>query len=53
MSCKLVTIVVPCRNEVSHIENFINDVLRQELFGVDMEIIIADGASQDGTREIL
>ncbi len=53
MNFKCVTIIVPCRNEVSYIENFIFDILGQDLFDLDMEIIIADGDSEDGTREIL
>lgn len=49
-----VSIVVPCRNELGHIRIFIESVLAQNLPGdVALEILIADGMSDDGTREIL
>jgi succinoglycan biosynthesis protein ExoA len=50
---KSISIVSACRNEKSHIRAFIDSLLAQELAGFDWEIIIADGASTDGTREML
>jgi glycosyltransferase involved in cell wall biosynthesis len=47
------TIVVPCRNEARAIGRFLDDLLAQEPGGGQREIIIADGESTDGTREIL
>jgi succinoglycan biosynthesis protein ExoA len=49
----LVTVIVPCRNEKNHIEKFLKSIRRQEIEGFDLEIIIADGCSNDGTLEIL
>lgn len=48
-----VSVVVPCRNEARHIRTFLNSLARQECPGVEWEVIIADGLSDDGTREIL
>jgi succinoglycan biosynthesis protein ExoA len=48
-----VSIIVPCRNEAAHIENCIRSILAQELGDSRFEIIVADGMSDDGTREIL
>ncbi len=47
-----VSVVIPCRNELGYIEPCIESVLRQDLDG-SMEIIVADGMSDDGTRETL
>jgi succinoglycan biosynthesis protein ExoA len=49
----LVSIVVPCRNEVKAIDAFLNSLFSQELGSVTWEVIIADGMSEDGTRKIL
>jgi succinoglycan biosynthesis protein ExoA len=48
-----VSVVVPCRNEIRHIRAFLDSVLRQELGGIKMEVLIADGMSDDGTRQVL
>ena len=48
-----VSIVVPCFNEADHIEGFLRDMLRQENGGWTVEIIVADGLSTDGTREVI
>jgi succinoglycan biosynthesis protein ExoA len=47
------TIVVACRNERSHIRQFVESLLAQDLSGMAWEAIVADGMSDDGTREIL
>ena len=49
----MVSIVVPCRNERDHIETALNSILIQELPGGNFEVIVADGMSDDGTREIV
>jgi glycosyltransferase involved in cell wall biosynthesis len=50
----IVSIIVPCRNERRYIEAFCNGVLRQSLpAGWTMQLVVADGDSDDGTREIL
>jgi glycosyltransferase involved in cell wall biosynthesis len=48
-----VTAVVPCRNEASHIEACLRSILNQEELPGGFEVIVADGMSNDGTREIL
>jgi succinoglycan biosynthesis protein ExoA len=49
----LVTAVIPCRNERAHIEACVRSVLGQERLPGQLEVIVADGMSEDGTREIL
>ena len=50
----LVSIIVPCRNEAAHIDAFCADALRQALPRPwQLELIVADGDSSDGTRERL
>ena len=49
-----ISVIVPCRNEKRHIHAFLDSVLAQELDpGCEMEILLADGMSNDGTREAL
>jgi succinoglycan biosynthesis protein ExoA len=51
---KLVSLIVPCRNERAHIDAFCAGALRQSLpEGWQLELLIADGRSDDGTRERL
>jgi len=47
-----VSIIMPVRNERAHIEAAVQSALDQDL-DVPFEVIVADGASDDGTREIL
>ena len=48
-----VSIVVPCRNEVKSIGAFLNSLLNLDMGDMNWEAIIADGMSEDGTREAL
>jgi succinoglycan biosynthesis protein ExoA len=48
-----VSAVIPCRNERKYIEACVRSVLAQEAVPGDFEVIVADGMSDDGTREIL
>jgi succinoglycan biosynthesis protein ExoA len=48
-----VSVVVPCRNEVSHIESCLRSILQQQEPEGGFEVIVADGMSDDGTRGIL
>lgn len=51
---RLVSIVVPCRNEHAYIEVFLDSVWRQCLpEGLALQVLVADGASDDGTRALL
>lgn len=47
MSC---SVIVPCRNEVGNIEAVIE---RMPAVGITTEIIFVDGASTDGTKELI
>src|SRR5438874_13162003 len=49
----IVSVIVACRNEARDIRCFLDSVLAQSVSGTDWEIILADGMSSDGTREIL
>ena len=49
-----VSLITPCRNEAPYIEGFLDSALSQALpAGWAMELIVADGTSDDGTRERL
>ncbi len=53
-SALTVSVIVPCRNEHGHIEAFCDSVARQELpQGWRLQVLVADGMSDDGTRERL
>ena len=50
----LVSIMMPCRNERKHIVACLRSVLAQEdPIGGTFELLIADGMSDDGTRELI
>lgn len=49
-----VSVIAPCRNEAAHVEAFCDAVAAQRLpEGVSLEVLIADGASDDGSRDLL
>lgn len=48
-----VSIVIPCRNEAGHIATCVRSVFAQNYDRNSLEVIVADGMSNDGTREIL
>ena len=47
----LVSVVVPCRNEATHISGCLDSLLENDYPRV--EILVVDGLSQDGTREVI
>ena len=50
----MISVIIPCRNEKSHIGDFLRTVHSQELEpGWTLEVLVADGLSDDGTRDIL
>ena len=49
----LVSVVIPCRNEVRFISRCLDSVLASEYPADLLEVIVADGMSRDGTRECL
>jgi glycosyltransferase involved in cell wall biosynthesis len=44
-------VIVPCRNERLYIDSFLVGLLAQTTDGLDWEALVADGMSDDGTRE--
>jgi len=49
-----ISVIIPCRNEKRHVVQFLDTVLGQDLDpGWQLEIIVADGMSDDGTRDVL
>jgi len=51
---KQVSVIVPCRNERRYIEGFCAGVMRQQLpADWQLQLVVADGQSDDGTRELL
>ncbi|MFN8092480.1 MAG: glycosyltransferase family 2 protein [Vicinamibacteria bacterium] len=53
MAPPLVTIAMPCLDEAGHIEACLRSVQAQTYPRDRVEILVADGGSTDGTREIL
>lgn len=48
-----ISIIVACRNERAHMPAFLDSLLEQDLEGIDWEAVVADGMSDDGTREVV
>jgi len=49
----LISILIPIRNEATYIERCLDAVLGQDYPPERLEILIADGQSDDGTREMI
>lgn len=49
----MLSVIIPCRNERRYIEACARSILAQERPSGGMEVIVVDGLSEDGTREIL
>ena len=49
----LISIILPIHNEANFINNAIDSILRQNHINQEIEILIADGISTDGTRDII
>jgi succinoglycan biosynthesis protein ExoA len=48
-----ISVIIACRNERKNINNLLDSICRQSLGGAKIEVLIADGMSEDGTRQIL
>jgi succinoglycan biosynthesis protein ExoA len=49
----VISIIVPVRNEAASIEKLLRELLRQNYEPECFEVIVADGQSTDGTRDIV
>lgn len=49
---RLVSIVMPCRNEADHLALAVRDAFAQERHGSDLEVLLAVGPSTDGTEAL-
>jgi glycosyltransferase involved in cell wall biosynthesis len=49
----LVSIIIPARNEARHLARCLDGVLGQDYPTERLEVLVADGRSDDGTRELL
>src|SRR5262245_1518276 len=49
----MVSVIVPCRNERQTIVQCLDSILASDYPADRLEILIADGMSNDGTRELL
>ena len=50
-SAQLVSLILAVRNEVQFVESAIQSLLEQEAEGLQLELLVVDGMSTDGTRE--
>jgi len=48
-----VSVIIPCRNESNYIEQCLKSILQNDFDQNNMEILVVDGMSEDGTREIV
>jgi succinoglycan biosynthesis protein ExoA len=52
-SIQLISIILPVRNEVKYIRFCLEHVFIQQDLSIPIEVIVSDGMSTDGTREII
>jgi len=48
-----VSVIVPCYQEENHIRKFVKDFYKQNFGELEVELIVADGGSSDGTLGLL
>lgn len=48
-----VSVIVPCRNEEKFIKKCLDSILLQDFPKEKLEVLVIDGMSEDGTREVL
>ncbi|MFA5374097.1 MAG: glycosyltransferase family 2 protein [Candidatus Omnitrophota bacterium] len=48
-----ISIIIPCRNEERFIAKCLDSVIAQEYPKDDLEVLVIDGMSQDGTKDII
>ena len=47
-----ISVVIPCRNEEVYIEDCLRSLQRQAASGIELELIVVDGCSTDGTMAV-
>jgi len=50
---RFVSIIVPCNNEVKFISSCLDSIIANDYPADRMEVLVVDGMSEDGTREIV
>jgi glycosyltransferase involved in cell wall biosynthesis len=53
VSLPVVSIIIPCRNEASHVERCLASILASTYPTQLLDIVVVDGMSDDGTRSIV
>jgi succinoglycan biosynthesis protein ExoA len=53
MECPSVSVILPVRNEATHIRSVLDAVLQQDYPPDRMEVLVVDGMSDDGTRAVI
>ncbi|MEL6637502.1 MAG: glycosyltransferase family 2 protein [Bacteroidota bacterium] len=48
-----ISLLLPCWNEIDFIEAVLRNALEQKISSEEMEILVIDGGSDDGTREVV
>ena len=48
-----VSVIVPVRNEVAHVKRAVDSILNGDYPADKLEVIVVDGMSDDGTREVV
>jgi len=48
-----VSIIIPCRNEKKHIGQCLDSIIAKDYPHENLEVLIVDGMSEDGTRDII
>ena len=48
-----VSIIVPCRNEENYIGKCLDSIIAQDYPGESLGVLVVDGMSEDGTRDII
>jgi glycosyltransferase involved in cell wall biosynthesis len=48
-----ISVIIPCRNEVRFLDRCLDSILANECTGYDLDVLVIDGMSEDGTRDIV
>ena len=49
----LVSVIIPCRNEEKYIVKCLDSIVSQDYPKENLEVLVVDGMSEDGTKEII